>query len=257
MLSVTVVPAPLPDVISSVPLQPVRAPLHAHEALAVALGRRVEPDAVVDHRQHQPRAFDAQVDLHTRTPEWRAALLTASLKIRSRSRRTSTPSCTIVAGAGRVEAQLDVAQREHLVGVLAHPRVRSSRLSRFGLMAQTMSLIELTDSRAMRAIDGQRSRRRPRAPAAGHLAEQRDAREVGADVVVQVGRDARAHVGHLEQPRHAIPVERVGRSAPTASGGDERQEPPALPDGTQDREGDGRRMGAHDPVGVHRPDEER
>ena len=32
-------------------------------------------------------------------------------------------------------------------------RVRSSSVSRAGLMAQTMSLIELTDSRAIRAID--------------------------------------------------------------------------------------------------------
>ena len=71
------------------------------------------------------------------------------------------------------------------------------------------------------------------------LAEQSDAREVGADVVVQVGGDARAHVGDLEQARHAIAIER-GRPSNADHERSERQEPPALPDRTQDREGDGR-----------------
>ena len=82
-------------------------------------------------------------------------------------------------------------------------------------MAQTMSLIEPTDSRAMRAMDA--SGPSSCAPCLADLAEQRDPREVGADVVVQVGGDARAHVGHLEQACDAIPVQRIDHRGPVAN----------------------------------------
>ena len=96
MLSVTVVPAPPPDTISSVPLEPVRAPPHARQALAVTFAstcRNPTPLSTIASTSREP---SRRRSISTREhPEWRAALLTASLKIRSRSRRTSTPSCTL------------------------------------------------------------------------------------------------------------------------------------------------------------------
>ena len=122
---------------------------------------------------------------------WRAALFTASLKMSNRSRRTSmarrSVSGTCVASKRSAMAR-DVSTSSACCRIR---RIKSTTLSRFGLIAQTMSLIELTDSRAMRAIDD-------KGPdivgASGDLAEQCDTRQVGADVVVQVGGDAGPHV---------------------------------------------------------------
>ena len=201
-------------------------------------------------------------------PEWRAELLTASLKIRSRSRRTSTPNLTLSLRARRVEAQRDVAQRENLVGVLAHPprQVEQAVTLR---VDRPDDVAHRADRLAGDARDGRERSilpdlRRSRAAAvaslaatvpSGHLTEQSDAREVGADVVVQVGRDARAHVGHLQQARDAIPVQRVDRSGPPPERS-ERQEPPRCQTGLRIVKVMVAGFGAHDSVGVHRADEE-
>ena len=87
------------------------------------------------------------------------------------------------------------------------------------------------------------------------MTQQSDARQVGADIVVQVGGDACSHVGHLEQTRDAIPVQRIDHQADGKR--DQRQKPGTLPERTQDREGDGCRISARDAVGVHRTNDER
>ena len=130
-------------------------------------------------------------------------------------------------------------------------RVRSMRLSRFGLIAQTMSLIELTDSRAIRAMDAS-------GPTScvwlATSARTRDPREIRSDVVVEIGGNPDPHVDHLQQPCDAVPVHRVRHRS--GGGGDEHQGPPAKPQWGQDREIDGGSMCADDPVRVHRPDSE-
>jgi len=88
-------------------------------------------------------------------------------------------------------------------------------------MAHTMSPIAATDSRAIRAIAGRRHPPGARrvavgsAPCCGFLlrdiAQERNARQVRPDVVVQVGGDARSHVNHLEQPRQSVVVQAVNR----------------------------------------------
>ena len=89
---------------------------------------------------------------------------------------------------------------------------------------------------------------------AGDLGEERDPREIGSDIVVEVGGNPGPQMEHLQQPCDAVSVHRV-RHRP-GGGGDERQGPPAKPEWGQDREVDGGRMCADDPVRVHGPDGE-
>ena len=116
----------------------------------------------------------------------------------------------IIGGARRVEPQLDSRSVNSSSACCRILRVRSSRLSRFGLIAQTISLIELTDSRAIRAMDAS-------GPSvlrvAGDLGEQRDPREIRSDIVVEVGGDPDPQMEHLQQPCDAVSVHRV-RHAP-------------------------------------------
>ena len=200
-----------PEVMSRLPLSRASASLHAREALALALVSTDRiPTPLSATRQHQPRALDTQVDLHTRrSREWRAAVVDRFLENQEQIPANIHAQFQLSA-LRRVEAQLDVARVKTSSACCRIRRVRSSRLSRFGLIAQTMSLIELTDSRAMRG-DG---RERPVGATArvgagcpaGDFTQQGDARQVGADIVVQIRGDPRAHVRDLEQPRDAIAI---------------------------------------------------
>ena len=116
--------------------------------------------------------------------------------------------------AARVDAEPDVPR--HVGRVKRHPvspaantssacsrilLVRSSRRSRSGLIAQTMSLIAVTDSRATAAIDASCASAVVGRLTPHDLAQHRNPRQVRADVVVQVGRDARPHGAIFEEPR--------------------------------------------------------
>src|SRR5258706_16410651 len=121
----------------------------------------------------------------------------------------------------------------------SEPKVRRrrttlARSSRFGSVAQTMSLIEPTSSRA-------RSATSPQAPGVlraslplQDLDQDRDAREARADVVVKVGCDAGPDALDSEAPRGARVVERVA----DAADGERRtgEEPGAAPERREDRE---------------------
>src|ERR1019366_7631814 len=85
-----------------------------------------------------------------------------------------------------------------------------------------------------------------------HLAEDGDLRQVGADVVVQVGGDMGANVGDGQQLAHPVPVEECGER--DESGGDESHKPPSLPDWRQYSEIDGGDVGADLAVGVDAAD---
>ena len=63
------------------------------------------------------------------------------------------PEPQVLLEVGGVKAKLDVAAGEDVARKPRMRRVRSRKLSRFGLIAQTMSLIAATDSREMWAME--------------------------------------------------------------------------------------------------------
>src|SRR5437870_5213191 len=88
----------------------------------------------------------------------------------------------------------------------------------------------------------------------GHFAENGDTGKVRADVVVQVGGDARAHVGNFQESRDAIAIKQKSRA--TDYQYDYYNEPPTRPHWRQDAKGDHCRVRAHLSIRIHRPHEE-
>ena len=102
-------------------------------------------------------------------------------------------------------------------------------------MAQTMSLMESTDSRD--SVPMRDSGSAIRGAGTGQLgaddfAQDRDLGEAGSHVVVQIAGNPRAQALHLEQSRHAILVDGISRCDRQQC--QRAEEPPSLPDGRQD-----------------------
>ena len=102
-------------------MEPVSPSRHAPKTLALALERDVESGAIVGYDQHQPRPLDAKVNLHARTLRMPGGIVHRFLEHQEHVPADVHAELQLFAAVWRAEAQLDIPQREYLVGMLAHP----------------------------------------------------------------------------------------------------------------------------------------
>ena len=123
------------------------------------------------------------------------------------------PKPPMLPGIVRVEAELDATQHEDFLGVLAHsPRQVEQAVP--GRVDGPDDVAHRANGFACDAGDRGQWSARYGAPDAGvlprgYFTEQRDARQVCPDVVMQVGGNSRPHVGHLERASEAVTVYRM------------------------------------------------
>ena len=193
------------------PVHSRRSRLHAEQTVAVpATARRGQPRPSSATCTTSPsRSIRTSISAWWHLA-WRAILLTASLKMRRTSRRTSAASARSRPASGALKGELDVLPGERVAREVAHPLKQVTDAVALGIDRPddvAHRIDELTRDRrdAIECVRGRPGDRRPRR--ARHLAQDGNLREAGTDVVVQIGRNSRADTLDREQLRDAVPIE--------------------------------------------------
>ena len=218
---------------------------HVGEAVAVAVAAGAEPAPVVDDLARQLRALDRQADRHAtrRGVPGRVVqrLLVDQQQVLALLRAETPPAALLLAGSGERPGDADRVEQ------LARRLAQTDGEARQVVVARVERPDDLPGPPGEPAGGVADLFQHPAAPrvvggAARHLGEERDPRQAGPEVVVEVGRDPRPH-----------PLERQGAAQPQPVGGDDQggeqrrdegEEAAAQPPGRRHDEGDRRRLGA-------------